>query len=88
MVLAVPLAGAAQSQTRDIFVSQTTGVGVGSVWGVFVGVSRYQHPGLDLTYAHKDAEALYQFYSTQFQGRIPADYFKVLTNLEAKWGQA
>jgi len=86
MVLAVPVAGAAQSQTRDLFVSQTTGVGVGSVWGVFVGVSRYQHPGLDLTYAHQDAEALYQFYSTQFQGQIPADHFQVLINEEAKRG--
>ena len=78
---------ACASQSGNIFVSPRTGVGVGSVWGVFVGVSTYQDSELNLTYAHKDAEALHQFFVTQFQGKVPADQFKLLTNDYAKRGQ-
>ena len=78
---------AATTQTRDIFVSPQTGVGVGSVWGVFIGVSQYQHAELNLQYADKDAKALHDFFVTQFQGRIHADQFKVLTNEQASRGR-
>ena len=77
----------ASTQTRDIFVSPQTGVGVGSVWGVFIGVSQYQHAELNLQYADKDAIALHDFFTTQFQGRIHADQFKVLTNEQASRGR-
>ena len=83
----LPSLGAlAQSQSRGIFVSPNTGVAIGSVWGVFVGVSTYQQAELNLKYAHKDAESLHQFFVTQFQGKIPADHFKVLTNEKASRG--
>jgi len=78
---------AATTQTRDIFVSPQTGVGVGSVWGVFIGVSQYQHADLNLQYADKDAKALHDFFATQFQGRIHDDQFKVLTNEQASRGR-
>jgi len=76
----------ASTQTRDIFVSPRTGVGVGSVWGVFIGVSRYHHAELNLHFADQDAVALHQFFTTQFQGKIPADQFKALTNEAATRG--
>lgn len=73
--------------TRGIFVSPQTGVEVGSVWGVFIGVSQYQHAELNLQYADKDAQGLHDFFSTQFQGRIHEDQFKVLTNEQASRGK-
>ena len=76
----------AQSPSPHLFVSPATGDGVSSVWGVFVGVSTYTHKDLNLTYAHKDAEKLYQFFVTQFQGKIPPDQFKLLQNEQAKRG--
>ena len=77
---------AAATQTRDIFVSPTTGVGIGSVWGVFIGVSQYKREDLNLTFADKDAEALHGFFAAQFEGRIPADQFKLLTNEQVTRG--
>lgn len=76
----------AAPQMRDIFVSPETGVGVGSVWGVFIGVSTYQHAELNLSFADKDAQGLHEFFSRQFQDRIPADQFHLLTNQEASRG--
>lgn len=76
----------AQQHSRDIFVSPQTGVGVGSVWGVFIGVSQYKKSELNLAFADKDAEALYQFFFNHFQGKIPPHHFKVLTNSQASRG--
>jgi len=87
LVWTAPVASSAAIQTRDIFVSPTTGVGVGSVWGVFIGVSQYQNTELNLKYADRDAQALHDFFATQFQERIPADQFKLLTNKEASRGK-
>ncbi len=77
--------GAADS--RGVFVSPSTGVAVGSVWGVFVGVSEYQQKELNLTYADQDAKALHAFFVQQFTGRIPADQFRVLSNGQATRGR-
>jgi formylglycine-generating enzyme required for sulfatase activity len=78
---------AAQADTRGVFVSPTTGVGVGSVWGVFIGVSDYQQKDLNLKYADKDAKALHDFFIKQFSGRVPADQFRVLANSQATRGR-
>lgn len=77
----------ALADTRGVFVSPTTGVGVGSVWGVFIGVSEYQQKDLNLKYADKDAQALHAFFVSQFKGRIPADQFRLLTNSQATRGK-
>lgn len=79
--------GLAFAESRGVFVSPTTGVGVGSVWGVFIGVSQYQQKDLNLKYADKDAEALHDLFVTQFKGRIPADQFRLLTNNHATRGK-
>jgi uncharacterized caspase-like protein len=80
-------AASAQSQSRGVFVSPTTGVAVGSVWGVFVGVSEYQQKDLNLQYADRDATVLHDFFAAQFKGRIPADQFRLLTNSQATRGR-
>ncbi len=42
-----------QTQTRGIFNQPNSGEAVGSVWGVFVGVSKYLNKDLNLEYAIK-----------------------------------
>jgi formylglycine-generating enzyme required for sulfatase activity len=85
IVLSLPQA---QAETaRGIFVSPTTGVSVGTVWGVFVGVSQYQNKSLNLTYADRDAHSLYVFFSDHFAGRISPDHFRLLTNDQATRGR-
>ena len=70
VVLVATLAGAAvavdAAQTRGVFVSPNTGVAVGSVWGVFIGVSHYRTQELNLSFADRDAEALHRFFAAQF----------------------
>jgi formylglycine-generating enzyme required for sulfatase activity len=70
-----------------VFVSPTTGVAVGTVWGVFVGVSQYQNRALNLTYADRDAHSLYMFFSEHFAGRISPDHFRLLINEQATRGR-
>lgn len=86
-LLLVGLPAMGGGQTRGVFVSPTSGVAVGSVWGVFVGVSAYQQQDLNLKYADKDAEALHRFFTGQFKGRIPDDQFKLLVNGQATRGK-
>lgn len=86
MALLIASVASAQTQSRGVFVSPTTGVGVGSIWGVFVGISKYQQKDLSLKYADKDAKDLHAFFTAQFSGRIPADQFKLLTNEQATRG--
>jgi len=73
--------------TRGVFVSPSTGVSVGTVWGVFVGVSQYQNKSLNLTYADRDAHSLYVFFSDHFTGRISPDHFRLLINDQATRGR-
>ena len=77
IVIIVPTA---QSTERGVLVSPSTGVEVGTVWGVFIGVSKYQQSRLTLEYADDDATALHEFYSNHFQGSVHADHFQVLVN--------
>ncbi|RJO65595.1 MAG: DUF1566 domain-containing protein [Myxococcales bacterium] len=74
---------AAWAGDKGLFVSPTTGVPVSSVWGVFVGISKYKQADLNLTYADQDAKALYDFFAAQFEGQVPADHFRLLTNEKA-----
>ena len=73
--------------SRGVFVSPTTGVTIGTVWGVFVGVSQYQNRALNLTYADRDAHSLYIFFSEHFAGRISPDHFRLLINEQATRGR-
>ncbi|MEW6545279.1 MAG: SUMF1/EgtB/PvdO family nonheme iron enzyme [Nitrospirota bacterium] len=86
-LLLASLAPPALADTRGVFVSPATGVSVGSVWGVFIGVSKYQQKELNLKYADKDAQALHDFFVKQFKGRIPADQFRLVTNEQATRGR-
>ena len=65
---------------RGILVSPTSGEKIGTVWGVFIGVSTYQQARLTLEYADDDAKALHDFYTTHFQGMVHPDQFQVLVN--------
>jgi formylglycine-generating enzyme required for sulfatase activity/uncharacterized caspase-like protein len=67
-------------------VSPSTGVPVGTIWGVFVGVSQYENPQLNLQFADKDAQALHRFFTGHFQGTVPDDHFLVLLNQEVTRG--
>ncbi|MCA9473868.1 MAG: SUMF1/EgtB/PvdO family nonheme iron enzyme, partial [Nitrospira sp.] len=71
---------------RGILASPSTGEEIGSVWGVFVGVSIYRHAGLTLEYADDDATALHQFYVRHFTSHIPSDHFQVLVNEQVTRG--
>lgn len=77
---------AVRAESRGISVVPTTSVGIGSVWGVFVGVSNYYDKSLNLTYADRDALALHGFFTQQFANKIPSDHFKILTNEQATRG--
>ena len=85
ILMTLPVAQA--DNTRGIFVSPTTGVSVGTVWGVFVGVSQYQDKSLDLAFADRDAHSLYVFFSEHFADRISPDHFRLLTNDQATRGR-
>jgi formylglycine-generating enzyme required for sulfatase activity len=77
----------AWADQRGVFVTPSTGLPIGSVWGVFIGVSEYQQKELNLKYADKDAQALHAFFVAQFKGRIPADQFRLVTNKQATRGR-
>jgi formylglycine-generating enzyme required for sulfatase activity len=70
----------AKADPRGIMVSPSTGVPVGTIWGVFIGVSQYENPQLNLRYADKDAQALHRFFTDHFHGTVPDDHFLVLVN--------
>ena len=65
---------------RGIFVSPSTGEKIGTVWGVFIGVSQYQQSRLALEYADDDAKALHGFYTNHFEESVHPDQFQVLVN--------
>lgn len=55
-------------------------------WAVIVGVSKYQYPNLNLRYADRDAEELYQLLLTPNGGGFQADHICKLTNEQATTG--
>ncbi|MFN2503509.1 MAG: caspase family protein, partial [Acidimicrobiales bacterium] len=56
---------------------------VGERWAVIVGVSRYADPGLNLKYAHRDAEQLYELVQTPEGGHFPASNIRYLVDEQA-----
>ena len=82
----VTAASPIHAKERGILVSPSTGEEIGTVWGVFVGVSTYQHARLTLEYADDDATALHQFYANHFASQIPPDHFQVLVNEQVTRG--
>ncbi len=64
-------------------VSKRTGVAIGSVWGLFIGVSKFDDSSLNLSYAAKDAKMLHAFFKKQFKGRVDGDHFTLLTDSKA-----
>ena len=73
----------AQPQTRGASVFLTPEMEVGSVWGMFVGVSNYENDDLELTHADKDTEKFYHFFLTHFKEKVPSAQFKMLKNENA-----
>jgi TPR repeat protein/uncharacterized caspase-like protein len=88
LTLAAPGAQATPNAAKNrgggfVMTSPATGVGVGSVWGVFVGISQFENRELTLSYADADAISLHRFFSDHFGAVVPADHFKLLTNAGA-----
>ena len=52
-------------------------------WAILVGISQYQQQTLNLTYADRDAEALYAFLRTPSGGSFKADHMLKLINQQA-----
>lgn len=55
-------------------------------WAVIVGISRYKNPSLNLQYADRDAEALYQLLLTPGGGQFKKEFICKLTNKRATTG--
>lgn len=52
-------------------------------WAVIVGISKYKHSALDLAYADRDAEKLYQLLLMPQGGHFQKEYICKLTNKDA-----
>jgi len=52
-------------------------------WAVIVGISKYKHSALDLEYADRDAEKLYQLLLMPQGGHFQKEYICKLTNKDA-----
>jgi len=53
------------------------------IWAVVVGISEYQNKELQLSFAHKDAQAYYSFLKSPYGGAIPDERIELLTNRNA-----
>jgi Flp pilus assembly protein TadD/uncharacterized caspase-like protein len=53
-------------------------------WAVITGISDYQDKGIsDLQYAHRDAQAFYEFLRSPAGGEVPAEQISLLLNEQA-----
>jgi tetratricopeptide (TPR) repeat protein len=52
-------------------------------WAIIVGISKYQHAGMNLKWAHRDAEELYQLLLTPAGGSFAADHVQLLVDAQA-----
>jgi uncharacterized caspase-like protein len=52
-------------------------------WAVIVGISEYQHRSLNLRWAHRDAEELYELLLTPAGGSFAADHVQLLVDQAA-----
>lgn len=63
----------------------TSSLAVGR-WAIIVGVSQHQHSELNLKFAHRDAEALYELIQKPTAGGFPKDNILKLVNEQATTG--
>ncbi len=52
-------------------------------WAIIVGISKYQHTAMNLKWAHRDAEELYQLLLTPAGGSFAADHLQLLVDAQA-----
>src|SRR5688572_4947 len=55
----------------------------GNRWAIIIGISKYKNTDLNLRYADRDAEELYQLLLTPSGGGFEQDHIKKLTNEQA-----
>jgi uncharacterized caspase-like protein len=55
-------------------------------WAIIVGISRYKYQNLNLKYADRDAEELYNLLLTHSGGNFKQEFIRKLTNEEATTG--
>src|SRR5919198_1189126 len=56
---------------------------VGNRWAIIIGISKYEHDILDLKYADRDAEQLYNLIRTPSGGGFETDHIVKLINEKA-----
>lgn len=70
--------------TKPLVVKREEHRFAGQRWAVVIGISKYSHPDIpNLRYAHRDAQAFYDFLKSPNGGAFPDDHLLVLTNDKA-----
>lgn len=73
-----------QSASKTMIVKREELKFAGQRWAVVFGISKYQNSGIpNLRYAHRDAEAFYEFLRSPNGGAFPDDHLLILTNEKA-----
>ena len=73
-----------QVVTKYLVIKRAEHKFTGKRWAVVIGISEYKHPEIaDLKYAHRDAEAFYEFLRSPNGGAFADDHVLYLTNAEA-----
>ena len=69
--------------SSDLVSAQGSPIKVGDRWAVIVGISKYKHGILNLEYAHRDAEDLYELIQKPSGGEFHKDKIKFLCDEKA-----
>jgi len=73
-----------QVVTKSLLIKRAEHKFTGKRWAVVVGISEYKHAEItDLRYAHRDAEAFYDFLRSPNGGAFADDHILFLTNAKA-----
>jgi len=73
-----------QTTTKSLVVKRAENRFAGKRWAVVIGISEYKHPEIhDLKYAHRDAEAFYEFLKSANGGAFADDHTLLLTDAKA-----
>lgn len=73
-----------QTTTKFLLIKRAENRFTGKRWAVVIGISEYTHPEIpDLKYAHRDAEAFYDFLKSANGGAFADDHTLLLTNARA-----
>jgi uncharacterized caspase-like protein len=70
-------------QNRGLSVASSNSYAARDRWAIVIGISTYQDKNLNLKYADKDAQALYDLLLTASGGGFEKDHVKLLLNEEA-----